>query len=448
MLRTTKRAGAALGVVVLLAAGCGSSGKSTSNTTAAPSGGTAAPGGTATTTGTAGNTASDVGVTPTTITLGYMTSITGDSSSNFADGVQGAMARIKQQNAEGGVDGRQLVLDSVDDTSSATGAGSAAQVLVQQKKVFGVIPFSAFTIGAAKYLAQQGVPVTGYGFDGPEWATPGNDNMFTFEPAVDNDIGGTYYQYDYYGKFYQQVGITKLAGLSYGISASSQDSIHGTFASAAMHGISQCYANYSVPFGGTDFTATALQIKSSGCNGIAGSFVDSSDLALSTEVKQAGINAKQVYFTGYDQATLSSPASLAGYEGDYFPNYVDLDPTLASNASMYAAFAKYIPNYKAGSLPDFGLLGSYIATDLMIKGLQVAGQNPTRKSFISNLRQVTDYNAGGILPSPISFAGFGTAAMVPTTSCEFFIQLLNGKFVDAAPGGTGPVCGNRITFKP
>ena len=73
---------------------------------------------------------------------------------------------------------------------------------------------------------------------------------------------------------------------------------------------------------------------------------------------------------------------------------------------------------------------------------------PTRKTFISNLRQVTDYTAGGLLPSPTTFAGFGTAAMGPTTSCNFFLQLLNGKFVNAAPGGTGPICGNRISFKP
>jgi branched-chain amino acid transport system substrate-binding protein len=450
--RISKRSAAAgIGVVVLLATGCGSSSKSTTPTTASPSTGapTGAASGASTSapSGGAANTASDVGVTPTTITLGYITSVTGDSSSNFADGVQGAEARIDEQNAQGGVNGRKLVLDTVDDQSTPAGASTAAHVLVQQKKVFGVIPYSAFTFGAAPYLAQQGIPVTGYGFDGPEWASPADSNMFTYQPAVDTNIAGQYFGYDFYGKFLQQVGVTKVAGMAYGISTSSQDSIHALFTSAAMHGISQCYANYSVPFGGVDFTAAALAIKSAGCNGIVGSFVDSSDVAMSTAAKQGGINAKQLYFTGYDQTTLASSANQQAYDGDYFSNYVDLDPSLPSNAAMYAAFAKYIPGYKAG-LPDFGLLGSYISTDLMIKGLESAGQNPTRKSFITNLHQVTNYTAGGILPSAISFAGFGTPAMVPTTSCEYFFQLSNGKFVDAAPGGTGAVCGNRFSFKP
>ena len=427
-------------MVALLAAACGSSSKHTSSpATNTPSG---------TSSSSSGNTSSDVGITPTTITLGYITSITGASSSNFADGVQGAQARVDAINAAGGIDGRKVVLDVVDDQSTPTGFATAAKELVQVKKVFAVIPYSAFTFGGSTYLAQQGVPVTGYGFDGPEWASPADNNMFTYLPAVDTDIQGKYYGYDYYGKFYKQIGITKLGGLAYGISSSSQDSIHATFTSAAAHGISSCYANYSVPFGGVDFTADVLAIKSAKCNGIAGSFVDSSDVALSEALKQGGFTGKQIYFTGYDQTTLSSKANTQGYEGDYFPNYVDLDPSLKSNATMYSSFEKYVPKYKAGSLPDYGLLGSYIATDLMIQGLKLAGTNPTRKSFIANLRKDTNYTAEGLLPSATSFAGFGTPAMVPPTSCEFFIQLVNGKFVDAAPGGKGPVCGNRISFKP
>jgi ABC-type branched-subunit amino acid transport system substrate-binding protein len=234
--------------------------------------------------------------------------------------------------------------------------------------------------------------------------------------------------------------------LAYGISPSSQASIKAAFASAAGHGIKNCYANYSIPFGGVDFTSAGLAIKNAGCDGVVGSFVDSSDVGLSTAVKQGGINAKQLYFTGYDQTTLQSAASKQAFEGDYFSNYVLLDPSLPANQAMYAAFQKYVPGYHAGDLPDFGLLGSYLATDLMIKGLQVAGRNPTRKSFIQNLRTVTDYNAGGILASSISFAGFGTPEMIPQTGCMYFVQLKNGQFVNASPDGKA-ICANRISYK-
>ena len=43
----------------------------------------------------------------------------------------------------------------------------------------------------------------------------------------------------------------------------------------------------------------------------------------------------------------------------------------------------------------------------MIKGLELAGRNPTRSSFISNLRKLSKYNAGGLLPNSVSFTHFG-----------------------------------------
>lgn len=376
-----------------------------------------------------------------------MTDLTGAQSSTFADGLAAAQARVDLQNAQGGIDGRKIVLVPADDQSTPTGFTAAAQDLVSEKGVFGVVSYSGFTFAGAKYLQQHGVPVTGDAFDGPEWAQDPNSNMFSYLPPINSSIGGAYYNYDYWGKFLQQIGVTKLAGLAYGISPSSQDSIKATFASAALHGISKCYANYSVPVGGVDFTADALAIKSSGCDGVVGSFVDSSDVGLSTAVEQGGINAKQLYFTGYDQNTLATPAATRAFEGNYFSNNILWDTSNPAVAQMFSALEKYDSSYKAGSLPDFGLYGSYISTDLMIKGLQEAGTNPTRQSFIANLRKITNYTASGLLPGPTSFAGFGTPAMIPQTGCTYFLQLKNGKFVVASPDGKA-TCANRITYKP
>jgi branched-chain amino acid transport system substrate-binding protein len=439
-----------VGVVAIaalaLVAGCGSSSKKNS-VTATTTGGVTTGGPTSTTVGPASNTSSDVGVTPTTIKLGYISSLTGNASSTFADGPAGAMARIAAQNAAGGIDGRKIELVSVDDQSSPAGDATASQVLATQKGIFGVIDYSPYTFGGARVLQEKGIPVTGYAFDGPEWGAKPNSNMFSYLPPYATPYDGDYYYYDWTGKFLHEIGATKPAGLAYGISPSSQASIKVIFAGAASNGLSACYQNYSVPFGGVDFTAAALAIKNSSCDAVIGSFVDSSDVGLSTAVKQTGIAAKQLYFTGYDQATLSSPSAKTAFEGDYFQNVIIFDPSNPAIATMLDNLAKYDSSFHSGNLPDFGLYGSYIAADLMIKGLEGAGQNPTRKSFISNLRQVSSYDAGGILPSPTTFTNFGTPQMLPPTYCFNFVQLKSGHFVNANPGGK-PVCAGKVTFKP
>jgi branched-chain amino acid transport system substrate-binding protein len=269
--------------------------------------------------------------------------------------------------------------------------------------------------------------------------------MFSYLPPISTSWNGKYYYYDYSGKFLSQLGVKKVAGLAYSISPSSQASVKVIFAGAAANGLSNCYQNYSIPFGGVDFTAAALAIKSAGCDAVVGSFVDASDVGLSTAIKQGGINAQQLYYTGYDQSTLASPSAKQAFEGDYFENTLIFDPSIPAVKTMLDNLVKYDSGFHAGELPDYGLWGSYIAADLMIKGLELAGKNPTRKAFMSNLRQVTDYNAGGLLPSPTSFANFGTPEMLPAQGCINFVQLKNGQFVIANPGGK-PVCAGKVSF--
>ncbi len=440
---------AGIAALVLVAAACGSSKTPSSTATTAPP---SSPSGSSSPTSGAGAPliASAPGISATTITLGYITSETGDASSTFADGPAAAQARIDLQNAQGGVNGRKIVLVPVDDQSSPAQDLTAAQELVETKHVFGVIDFSPFTFGGAKYLSQQAVPVTGFSFDGPEWAEPSSSNMFSWSPVVDTPIpdpGGPAYAYSTDAEVLKAVGVTKLAALGYGISNSSQTSIHAIITAAEALGITKCYENESVPFGGVDFTADVLAIKGAGCNGVVGSFVDSSDVALSEAVKQAGMtDTHQMYFTGYDSDILGTASSADAFAGDYVAVSYDPNSTIPAVQTMFSTLKQYDPGYKAGAIPDLGLYGSYISADLMIDGLEKAGANPTRASFISTLRGVSSYNAGGLLPSSIGFTNFGTPGMLPQTSCGQFASISAGKFVYY--DGGKDVCGTLFKINP
>jgi branched-chain amino acid transport system substrate-binding protein len=376
------------------------------------------------------------------IVIGYITDETGVASSTFEDGPGGAQARIDLQNAEGGVDGHPLKLVTEDGQSSPTSNLTAAQDLVENKGAFLVIDYSSFAFASSKYLQSQGIPVVGSAFDGPEWAEQPNTNMFSTSPDAEAPINGKYYTYTYTGQFLHDIGVTKYAGLGYGISPSSQNSILAAFASAKPFGITQCYLNQSVPFGGVDFTAATLQIKSAGCNGVTGSFVDDSDVALAGAVKADGINAKQLYFTGYDEDILKSPSAEAAFNGAYVSAGINFTTPNAATTAMLKTLKKYDPSY-GGGIPDFGLYGSYLSADLAIKGLEVAGSNPTRSSFITNLRKVSSYNAEGILPNTETFQHFGTVNMFPKTACDYFAQLQGDKFVIYK---NKPICGTRVAY--
>ena len=51
----------------------------------------------------------------------------------------------------------------------------------------------------------------------------------------------------------------------------------------------------------------------------------------------------------------------------------------------------------------------------------MAGQNPTRSSFIANLRKVTNYNVEGLASNTVNFSNEQT---IPTQTCSYYVQLV------------------------
>ena len=149
-------------------------------------------------------------------------------------------------------------------------------------------------------------------------------------------------------------------------------------------------------------TATALQMKAAGVDSMVAEIDGNTELALITAGGQAGIKWKYVVLaTGYGSAWLSNRTAVAESQHLYFgvlqtPVELHTPATIAEQA----AFKKY-----AGftGVPDFGWSEGWESAGLLIEGLQVAGKNPTRQSFITNLRKVTSWNDNGLLAEPINF---------------------------------------------
>jgi len=351
--------------------------------------------------------------------------------------IPGAQARIALQNAQGGIDGRMIQLVTADD--GTIGPKAAAQQLVDNEGVFGVVDISAFVVAAAPYFQQNSVPVAGVGIDGPEWGQQPYTNMFEFGPPSYTPFDGKYYTYDGVAQFLKSIGVTKLASLAYGISQSAIQSSKSLLEAVAPQGIANCYEDNAVQFGQTAFTTEALAVQKSGCDGTTAATVDASDVGLSAALKQAGVTAKQLYYTGYDQGVIDDSNASAALDGDYFVASPDFTEPTPGTQQMVNALHQYA--HGVTGIPSLGAYASYEATDVMIEGLEVAGANPTRQSFITNLRGVASYDGHGLFAdAPLIFTGFGTPAMFPPQQCLDYAQLEHGKFVIVAKS----VCGKLV----
>jgi branched-chain amino acid transport system substrate-binding protein len=350
-------------------------------------------------------------------------SCTGAAAPQYV-GVQGAFqARIRLQNAMGGINGRRVVGIVEDDATNPAQTPIAVQDAISKGAV-GIVAVDALFFEGAKYATQDHIPVTGSSSDGPEWGEQPYTNMFA------SDVGSVDPRYPantLLGKFLVSHGGTTVASYGVGIAPLSVRAATSVIQSVVHAGGKKGVLDTSVPFGSENFTAAALTAKSHHVTGLTTAMADNSNFALVTAMKQAGVNLKAVVLpTGYEPDAITSPV-WTDLQGDYF--FSEFRPFSVPNAGtlqMQAALKKYA-GFTSTDFPNFIQYEAWLGADLMIKGIQLAGKNPTSTNVITKLRGVKSYNGNGILPTSINYSTvFGHSA---NPQCGWFLQAKPKGFV-------------------
>jgi ABC-type branched-subunit amino acid transport system substrate-binding protein len=367
--------------------------------------------------------ASDPGVTDKAVKIGYISSQTGVAAATHKNAHKSCQARVDAQNAKGGVNGRKIELEVIDDQSSGANL-TAAQDLVQNRKVLAVIDNSAFAFLAQRFLKDAGVPMIGGGFDGSYYYNKGNESIISGLGTGTPVPGLTY---DTVTRVMKQMGATKVAAVGYGVSPSSSESAKATETyGAKAQGLKGVYLNTTLEFGGTDVGPVVLGIKNSGADGLYLPLDSDTNFAIVQGLQQNGVKMKaNILATGYSQDLLDQPIAKTIQPSDVmFSSYRPVElggkaiKTFQANLKKYAGLT---------GVPDYGTYTGYIVCDMMIQGLQAAGKNPTRQGFVDGVRGLGQYDGAGLTCAPIdvSLASFGK---VTKTSCTWFVGVEDGKF--------------------
>jgi branched-chain amino acid transport system substrate-binding protein len=364
------------------------------------------------------------GVSDKSVTLGYISSETGVAASASEGSARGCTARVDAENAKGGVNGRKIDLEAIDDKSANN--LTAAQDLVQNRNAFIVINDSAFAFLTYRYLNDQGVPMLGGGFDGSYYYEKGNENIISAYGDGTPVAGLTYTNVTDEMK---KLGAKDVAGLGYGVSPSSSESAKAVVNYAAKaSGLKSGYLNTSVDFGTTDVGPLVLGIKNAGSDAVYMPLDTNTNVAIVLGLQQNNVDMKAtVSATGYGQDILDSPAAKTLTSHDLFQTAykpVELGgsavKTFQQNLKKYAGFT---------GVPGFGEYTGYVSCDLAIVGLQNAGKNPTRQGWVDAIRTTNGgiYDNAGLACSPRNFskANFGK---VTSNSCLWYVAIKDGKW--------------------
>jgi ABC-type branched-subunit amino acid transport system substrate-binding protein len=367
------------------------------------------------------------GVTSKSVTLGLLVNLTGSLASSFSGTAMGAQARIDEQNAKGGVDGRKIKLVIGDDQSLPTDSLSVTQSLVQEKHAFAVMEETAFFALDYKYLEQAGIPgIAGQPYDGgPEWPSKSTTDLVDAAGSQSVTSGN----YGWLIKMLKTEHCTKLATVANGASAAGVQYANEIKQEAEAAGIQDVDEDNSLGFTQTDLTPNATTMKNSGANcwvGITAAFAEE---ALLTALQQQGANVKGVLLGNYSASFLQPPVNSddQGMVTSFWYKTPEIDPSAANQIG--AAERKYT-GYTGTTPLTTGSYFGWIAADAAITGLEAAGKNLTATRFLNGLHKTKAYTAGGLqAPVNLAVSKQGTYATSTAGSCMYALKVVGTKYV-------------------
>jgi branched-chain amino acid transport system substrate-binding protein len=366
------------------------------------------------------------GVTGNTITVGGVAGKTNPVGQPYGSGFDGVQAYFNYINAKGGVFGKKFkLIAQLDDQSRASQNIQEIRSLVEEKKVFAVMPVVTQIFAGAPYLAQKGVPTFGWNING-EWNA--GPNLFGEKGSY---ICFTCAQ-EAPAFLAQQLGVKNVAVLAYTAPQSVQCAA-GMEAGFRKYGMNVVLNDSSLQFGFQDLGSDVDTLKAKGVQFVGTCMDIGGEVNIAKSLQRVGLNNVKFYAPqGYD------PNTLAKYGNELNGIFFSIDfvpfetPSASTGLTNFEAQMK-----KTGKQINEQALAGWIDADLLYKGIKKAGPNFTQKSVIDAVNSLNGYTADNIRP-PInwSFDGHGppgnltgSAPDFGRETCAAFVEAVNGKYV-------------------
>ena len=329
--------------------------------------------------------ASAQGVTDTQVVLGQSVALTGPAQQLGLDMQLGATLYFNKVNAQGGVNGRRIVLKTLDDGYESARAAENTRKLINDEKVFALFGYVGTPTSMAALPLATAAHVPFFApFSGAEaLRVPFNRMAFHVRASYFDETAeivkqvtavgarriGVFYQDDSYGK-------TGLEGVTAALKAYKLQPVGlGTVArntvnvDAAVQAILAERPEAIVQI--SAYASCAAFIRAARLQGFKGGFYNVSFVGTQALLNELGRDARGVAISQVMPLPFSAKLPLVA---DYL-------------AAGKAQGRKFEPNY--------GGIEGFVAARTLVAGLQQAGGNATPESLATALENMPELNLGG-----------------------------------------------------
>jgi branched-chain amino acid transport system substrate-binding protein len=370
------------------------------------------------------------GVTSSCLAIGNVSTIGGIVPGLFQGAEVGTNAYLSYiDSTEGGVGGRKISLISEDDKFNGNSNSAETQSLIG--KVIGFAgSFSLDDQNGGKILSENptvpnvSVSLSAY--------TNSLANTFSVNPLSNGwGLGGLTYFKEHYPN------AIKHSALLVADESSAIASAAGLQKAMVHEGYHISYSSEYGPLS-SDFTPYVLAMKAAGVQFLDLSVTDANNAEhIVSEMNQEGFHPQVVESAG--PIYVSNFVQLAGgataANGIWLPQgavlYLGQD---AKSVPAVNTFLSWVQKVQPGFTPDLYTLYGWASAQLLVQAIKAAGSSPTSASVTAALKNITSFNASGLM-APANPAG------KQPPSCFVLARIVNGQFERVPPSPkSGFIC--------
>lgn len=324
------------------------------------------------------------GITANEILIGQTAGYTGIVAGSVAETAAGARLYIDYVNANGGVRGRKIRLESLDDAFDPKKAVENAKILINDKKVFAMFLTRGTPITEAilPLIKETGTPLIAPSTGAITFHTPVNPLVFNVRST---------YQLEGEKAIAQLVsqGIKKIAVIHVDDSFG-KDGLAGYLGGFKAAGL-QPIGVFVYDRVKADVTEAVTKALALSPEAIVTVGAPKPTAAIVKALRTKSLYAPVVALSN------NSAQSFVKELGDLGPGVIVMqvfpDPRKISNV-LGREMQQLAADKKDFQISHIALEG-FAAAKVLVEGLKRAGKNPTRESFIAGLESIKNYDLGG-----------------------------------------------------
>ncbi|MGO9757103.1 MAG: ABC transporter substrate-binding protein [Roseiarcus sp.] len=367
--------------------------------------------------------ANDPGISDKEILVCAYQPETGNESSYFRMG-KGADAWFKHVNDTGGIGGRMVNFEMVDDGYQPARTRVIVEQFIKRDKCFAIVAAlgSAPTVAVIDYVTEGNMPLVGPGTGAQKVVTFPSKWVFPLYPSYEDE--GRQLTH-----FVSEVFKAKKIAVLYQNDPSGKSHIAGIDSVKDKYGI-EVVAEKGYDPKDIDVSSQVIAMKDANPDAVICSCAPEPAAKFYTERKRLGWNVPVVNVFFGKSPKVPELAGNDAVEGVYFSTiFRDFDSPAPQIQEAKEILAKYYPQEQPDPIHLWGFTGAQVFTEAM-KRMTAAGGDITRDRLVETLEGIKNWT-GSVVPNITIDKGEAPQHFLVKELS--FVQFKGGKFVEFTP---------------